>query len=202
VLYPLLEPVLNPASVHIVSSSSSGATQAGRILDELSYIWQLYLPRLPGMTSYFPGIWTTRQLWFDGFVGLYGALDTVFPGWVDDLALIPAALLALLCLRALVAERAALRRRAPELLVYAAMAFGLLVLVGAASYASDVLGHEEPFREPRYLLPLLPLFGLAIALAAKGAGRRWGPACAALIVTLFLAHDLFSQLLVVARYYG
>ena len=41
-----------------------------------------------------------------------------------------------------------------------------------------------------------------LALAARGAGRRWGPAAGASIVVLFLAHDIFSQLLVVSRFYG
>ena len=44
--------------------------------------------------------------------------------------------------------------------------------------------------------------GAALALAARGAGRRWGPAVGALIVVLFLAHDIFSQLLVASRFYG
>ena len=50
------------------------------MLGQVSYIWQLYLPRLPGMTNYFPGIFTSRQLWFDGLIGLYGWAETVFPG--------------------------------------------------------------------------------------------------------------------------
>ena len=58
------------------------------------------------------------------------------------------------------------------------------------------------YAQARYLLPLLPLLGVALALAARGAGRRLGPAVGALIVVLFLAHDIFSQLLVVGRYYG
>jgi hypothetical protein len=41
-----------------------------------------------------------------------------------------------------------------------------------------------------------------LALAARGAGRRRGPAAGALIVVLFFAHDVFSRLLVVARFYG
>ena len=59
-----------------------------------------------------------------------------------------------------------------------------------------------PTARPRYLLPLLPLLGGALALAARGAGRRWGPAAGALIVVLFLAHDIFSQLHVISRFYG
>ena len=52
------------------------------LADEINYIWQLYLPRLPGMFNDFPGLSTTTQLWFRGYVGLYGWLDTPFPGWV------------------------------------------------------------------------------------------------------------------------
>jgi len=59
-----------------------------------------------------------------------------------------------------------------------------------------------PFPESRYLLPLVALFGAALALAARGAGRRWGAATSALIVVALVAHDLFSQLQVIARYYG
>ena len=53
-----------------------------------------------------------------------------------------------------------------------------------------------------WIVPLLPLLGAALALSARGAGRRWGPAAGALIVVLVLAHDVFSQLQVIARYYG
>jgi hypothetical protein len=43
---------------------------------------------------------------------------------------------------------------------------------------------------------------LWLALAARGAGRRWGPPVGALIIVLFLGYDIFSQLLVVSRFYG
>jgi hypothetical protein len=201
-LYVASKQLVNGASVGIVSNSASNATQAGSLPNEISYIWQFYLPRLPGMPDYFPGIFTSRQLWFNGLTGLYGWADTVFPGWVYDLALIPAALLAALCARALVLGRATLKDRTVEALVYAIMLAGLLVLVGAASYVGDIVSHEGPFKEPRYLLPTVALFGVVLALAARGAGRRWGPAVGAAIVVLFLAHDLFSQLQVISSYYG
>ncbi len=56
----------------------------GSILGEINYIWQLYLPHVPGTVNDFPGLFTTQQLWFRGYVGLYGWLDTPFPGWVSD----------------------------------------------------------------------------------------------------------------------
>ncbi len=172
----------------------------GAIWAEASYIWQSYLPRLPGMVRYFPGLDTSR-LWFDRSIGLYGWLDTYFPGWVYDLALIPAATMAVLCLRELVLDRAVLRGRIGELLAYGAVAVGLLVLVGVNSYLKYP-GLAMDYAEPRYLLPLAALFGALLALAARGAGRRWGPVAGTLIVLLVLGHDIFSQLLLVSRYYG
>jgi hypothetical protein len=169
---------------------------------ELSYVWQFYLPRLPGMPDYFPSVSTWRQLWFNGLVGLYGWADTLFPGWVYDIALVPAAGIALLCLRELGRRRATLRGRVLELIAYTAMGAGVMAVVGVQSYASDVGRGFEPFWEPRYLLPMLVLWGAVVALAARGAGRRFGGVVGALLVVLFLSHDVFSQLQVIARYYG
>jgi hypothetical protein len=170
-------------------------------LDLISYVWQTYLPRLPGMPSFFPGISTLRQLWFARVVGDYGWLDTSFPLWVDSAALVPATLIAVLAVRAAVARRAALRARLAEALTYLAMGVGLMALVGI--YAFDARVSEgATYFQPRYLLALLPLAGACLALAARGAGRRWGPAAGALIVVLLLAHDIFAQLQVVARFYG
>jgi hypothetical protein len=181
-------------AVHLVNGQES-------LGSEVVYIWQLYLPRLPGMVNYFPGISTIRQLWFDRAIGFYGWLDTDFPVWVYDLALLPAGLIALLSLRTLIARRAALGRRLPELLVYLAMSIGLMVLIGADFHLHRI-SEGAGYGEPRYLLPLLPLVAAMLALAARGAGKRWGPAVGTLIVLLFLAHDIFSQLLVVSRFYG
>jgi 4-amino-4-deoxy-L-arabinose transferase-like glycosyltransferase len=181
--------------------SSGIDTTRGSLLDEIGYIWQLYLPRLPAMSSDFPGLFTARQIWLDGYVGLYGWLDTPFPGWVYDAALLPVGLIAAFCVRALLAGRAALRARVGELAVYVVMSAGLMVLIGADSYRSFPEVNAE-YGQARYLLPLLPLLGAVLALAARGAGRRWGPVLGAGIVVLFLGHDIFSQLQVVARYYS
>ena len=203
-----LSPVACYATINAVSGhpllgfvSSTIHILHGSPWAELNYIWQLYLPRLPGTVNDFPGLFTTGQLWFRGYVGLYGWLDTPFPGWVNSLAVIPAAAIGLLCGCSLVRARAALRSRASELAVYAIIAIGLMALVGEDSFLRFPALTAE-YAQVRYMLPLLPLLGAAVALAARGAGRRAGPAVGAVIVVLFLAHDVFSQLLVVARYYG
>ena len=198
-LYAAINALSGHAPLGIVPAGASQSLH--HALAEIDYIWQLYLPRLPGTVGDFPGLSSTRQIWFDGYVGLYGWLDTPFPGWVDGLALIPAAAIALLCGRALFLGRSALRSRAAELAVYAAICLGLMVLIGITSYRSFPARSAE-YGQVRYLLPLVAVLGAALALAARGAGRRWGPAAGALIVVVFLGQDVLSQLQVVARYYG
>lgn len=197
--------VVNALSHHASLGLASGGIaetnmHRGSPLAELSYIWQLFLPRLPGMTKDFAGIFTTR-LWFNRSIGMYGWLDTHFPEWVYNVALIPAGLIAALCIRALILGRAALRRRVGELFAYGAMGVGLMALVGADSYL-EFPRRAGSYAEPRYLLPATALFAAMLALAARGAGRRWGPALGTALVVLVLAHDIFSQLLEVGRYYG
>jgi 4-amino-4-deoxy-L-arabinose transferase-like glycosyltransferase len=183
------------------AASSALELVQGSLVHELSYVWQFYLPRLPWMRSYFPGIVTARDLWFDGTIGRFGWDDVFFPRWVYDFALLPAAALAALGLRALAMKRHRLSRRLPEIATYTTMALGLLVLVGADSYVSEHTGVGGPYWQPRYLLPLLPLLAVTLALAARGAGRR-ARATGVSIVVLLLANDLFAQLQTVARYYG
>lgn len=201
-LYALINRLSNHHTLGLASSGLHGASSGQHSLSgELSYIWQFYLPRLPGMHSDFGPIFTTRQIWFRNIVGLYGWGDTVFPAWVYDLAILPAGAIAVLCICALVRHRPAVRARLAELIVYALMSVGVLALVGAASYLLYPGGIAE-FADARYLLPMLALWGAILALAARGAGRRWGPAVGALLIVLVIAHDLFAQLQVLARYYG
>jgi hypothetical protein len=81
------------------------------------------------------------------------------------------------------------------------MALGLLLLIALDSHLNRLI-EGASYAEPRCLLPLLPLAAALLALAARGAGGHLGPADGALTVVLFLAHDVFSRLLVVARFYG
>lgn len=200
-VYLIVNLLTDKPGLGALSSGIDFTSGRGSLFKELSYIWQFYLPSLPGMASSHFHLFVTRDIWFDRWTGLYGWLDTVFPVWVENFALIPAVAILALFVRGLLLSRAALRARLGELSVYVAMAIGLLGLVGADSYLS--LGNEGAgYFEPRYMLPLAPLFAAVLALAARGAGRRAGPAVGGLIVVLFVGHDIFSQLLTVARFYG
>ncbi len=203
-----------PAILYAIHNASTGRPTFGMIsgsiesftshasFDEPSYIWQLYLPRLPGMTHYFAGVATYKDIWWDRWVGFYGWMDTTFPGWVANVALIPGTIIAGLCGRELYAQRATLRARLSEFAGYAAVGVGVLVMLGVSSYNGDVIGKTSAFAEPRYLVPLVPLLGAVFVLAVRGAGRRWAAIVGAAVVMLCLGHDLVSQLQVIGRYYG
>jgi hypothetical protein len=185
----------------LLSSGAQLTSEHRSVAQEIAYIWEFYLPRLPGMPNDFVDVSTIRQIWFDRSVGAYGWIDTYFPNWVYELALAAAGVIAVLFARSLISARAVLRSRAGEAVSYAVIGVGVLALVGADSYL-EFPGTAGSYSEPRYLLPLAVGFAAVLALAARGAGRRWGPPVGALIVLLIFAQDIFSQLLVVGRYYG
>jgi 4-amino-4-deoxy-L-arabinose transferase-like glycosyltransferase len=201
VIYIAINLIEGRPGLGIISSAIQDTGAHAHLPAELSYIWQRYLPHLPGMTIYFPGSFPLRDVWFNGFLAYYGWEDVFFSDWLNRLALIPALLIGLLGVRGLYVGRSRLRAHGGDLLVYTMMGVGMLVLMGADAYLeypNIVFG----YRSPRYLLPMLALACLVPALAARGAGRRWGRVAGVLIVCAFLAHDLFSQLLMVSNYYG
>lgn len=183
--------------------AAGGAPAATREIsraEQLSYVWQLYLPRLPFMDTqfeYFPP-W---QTWFKGFVGVFGWLDTPFPTWSYKLALGLAAPLLALALVGLFRIRERLAAHWPALLCFATISAGVLVSVGVLGlrYREDT---GFAFEQARYLFPLLPLYAAGLVMAARGAGRRLAQPAAAVLVVLLAAHGLFGQLLVIARFYG
>jgi 4-amino-4-deoxy-L-arabinose transferase-like glycosyltransferase len=181
------------------------ATGGSSIMERLSYIWQEFLPRLPFMQNAFDGfgLW---DIWFRGFIGSFGWLDYQFAGWVYSLAGVVFMVVfglgisgAFQLLRGPGWKR--MMWRTPLALVLVVMGVGLVIAIGwqGISYRKNT-GYQ--FEQARYLLPLLCLYGLLVALAARGAGRRWGPVVGGGLVVLAMAHGLFAELLTIARYYG
>jgi Predicted membrane protein (DUF2142) len=188
-----------PSPTGIVLPGSTETTSA-KIGDGFSYMWQFYLPRLPSMDPIFE-FYPLRQIWFDGFIGEFGWLEYGFANWVYDLALVIALVVLGLVARELIVVRAVIRSRLGELITYLALVAGLLVLIGGVSYIARI-GGATGYEQPRYLFPLLALYGALIAIAARGAGRRYGPAAGVLLVCLAVAHTAVAMLLTLTRYYG
>lgn len=202
VLYVLLNHVVwNRAAIPGgVGSVASNNGHRFSFQEEVSHVWQLFLPRLwmrPQFTLYSP-FWET---WFKGFVGRFGWLDYDFPGWVYQVAKYVSLSVCALALGELARGRHALRRRLGELGVYALAVIGLCVEIGIQSYRY-LIANNAVFEQPRYVLPLLCLYGAIVALAVRFGGRRWGPVLGAVLVVLAIGHDVFAQAVTIARYYA
>jgi hypothetical protein len=172
----------------------------------VDYLWQFYLPPLPFMHHgwFWGGRYPHYPLWqtyFQGFVGRFGWFAFGFPTWVSQVALAVALPVILLAGSLLVRARGIVRRRWPELVSYAAIVAGVLLLVGLVGYRVRA-GGDSNFEQTRYLFALLPLYGALVAVAARAAGRRWGPVVAAVFLVLAIANSVFGQLLTVAHYFG
>jgi 4-amino-4-deoxy-L-arabinose transferase-like glycosyltransferase len=169
--------------------------------ETLDYTWELFAPRLWFMHHAFFVKNPLWQTWFNGSIGRFGWLDYTFPKWVYDDARYLLYVLLALAVAGVVRARAHVRALAPLFVCFAVMLVGL---IGAIGYAGIryVLSTGYPFEQARYLFALVPLYGLFIALAARGGGRRWGPAIGAALVVLAMAHGLFAETLTISRYYG
>ena len=196
--------VFDRSGVTTTAGFASAETTANTTLrGTASYIWQVFLPALPGMER-FVSIQNSYVLWdtfIQGFVGRFGWWHFGFALWVNQLVL--GVYLAVLALTGagLFRARRALRRRWPELVVYVLILAGYVGLVEVAAYRYQS-HHMAAFEQTRYLLPLVPLYGGLVAIAATAGGRRWGPAIGAFLVVLAMAHSLFAMLLVIGHYYA
>ena len=187
----------------VPAPSGGGAAASLDPIAGLGYMWQLYLPRLPFMADEFQGPNPMPNLWLHGIIGKFGWLDAEWPDAVYGYARWALVLIVVLAIFELVraARRGDLAGRWSELVTYGAVVGGLLVLIGWAGYRARVTG-APGFEQARYLLPLLPLYGAGVALAARLWGPRRGPLVAAVLVGVALSHDVLAQLLTVSRFYG
>jgi hypothetical protein len=200
-LLMLLDALVWERTLILARTPSAIHEDHGGLGGQLSYLWQVYLPRLPGQTPAFPELKPTYDLWVSGFVGRFGWVTVEYPSWayrMGEIVLITGGLLAL---RTLVVRRAAVRIRRLELLGYGLIAGGLFLLMGLVALRGFAPGIKGAV-QGRYVLPLLALFAALLALAARGAGERWGRAAGVAIVMLTIAWSLFGQLLTIAYYYG
>jgi 4-amino-4-deoxy-L-arabinose transferase-like glycosyltransferase len=181
-------------------SAAPGVVLKFNFREELSHIWQLFLPPI-GMRhqfSYLP-LWKT---WFKGFFGRLGWLDYKFPYHFYVGALVVSVAVVLVAVGELVRRRRAFARRVAEFVVYALALAGVCVEVGVESYREMIQsGGVGQFEQARYLLPLLCLYAAIAALAARFGGRRWGPAIGATLVVFAIGHDIFAQVITISRYY-
>jgi hypothetical protein len=138
---------------------------------------------------------------FDRFVSGFGMLEAAFPLGVLRGLKITALVVGVLAVVGLVLRRRDLRRRLDLVLVYAAAAIGYLALLHAAAFRS-LLTTSDPVITGRYLLPLIVLYGLAIALAVAWLPRRWAPVAGGAAVSCVLLLQVAAMGVLFERFYA
>jgi 4-amino-4-deoxy-L-arabinose transferase-like glycosyltransferase len=164
--------------------------------DYLAYIKHFYVP---GPDKWFGTQTPVYSVWMHSFFATFGWSDTLFPDRVyrvlTGLCVGVAVLLGVAAWR----ERRAARRALPIILVGAASVVVLLLLLHLAFYLTFA---GYPGEQGRYLLPLVPFFGAALAASTLALGRRWAPLLAVFYVTALGCFTLFSYGLELTRYYA
>jgi predicted membrane protein DUF2142 len=188
----------------LVGSGGGVATEgvaAGNWREMLVYVWQDYLPRLPFMVDLFSD-YPAWNRWFLDWIGRFGWGDYGVP---SSAGVVAALILGIVVMTGLVHfirhARVVAHRFGAELLTYAAMAVGLLFLLGYTGYGySRTTGYG--FEQARYLLPLLPLYigsiGTGLVSMRAGAGAVFGT----VIVVGSTILCYWGMALTISRFYG
>jgi 4-amino-4-deoxy-L-arabinose transferase-like glycosyltransferase len=169
-----------------------------------SYIWQFYLPR-PSFLTPAPlvgdGGDPLYHTWMKSGWAAFGWLEVRLPEWVYRVLTVLSA--GALVAGVAVAVRAVLRdRRLLGLVAFFALAVvGLLFIVHWAEFTIVSL-ENIPFIQGRYILPLLPLGGAAVAGAISLLPARARAAAAGLVVGGLLVLQVASLGVNVGRYFA
>lgn len=191
------------AVVNSIGTPAGVTPQPFRVGQFFSYLWQFYLPRLGFMTPFrttSPHL-AVFDVWIREGSGVFGYADVTMPAWVYAVL---GSLVALFLIAALaVVGRILLARTdaAAGLMAFFVVSFGaLLVLLHVSDYRSMIAG-DGPLLQGRYLLPALPLLGLAVALAIGRLPSRLRSATAGAVVASLLVLQVIALATVATTYY-
>lgn len=174
------------------------------------YVWQFYLPRLPGQglfrlprlgvlpwPRFEPGL-PLWNVWIREGWGVFGWVDLYLPGWIY--VVLAAVTGAVAAAGAAIIARFRDRLRL-ALVAFFALAFAALLAVSHVIEYETLRGGTGAFIQGRYLLPVIGLLGLGVALiVSRLPVRARGPVTAVLLVSL-LAVQVIALATVMKAYY-
>jgi 4-amino-4-deoxy-L-arabinose transferase-like glycosyltransferase len=166
----------------------------------LSYVWQVFLPRLPFMTELQKPSWPFYDIYIERGWAAFGWYAFKFPGWVY--ALITAGVVGgfLLCAVTVWRERVAATARFWELAVLVTALVGVIAGVEAAYF--NTFAVDNLLEQGRYAFTaIVPLAAIA-AGACFAFGRRRAPLVGSLLVCAVIALAVCSQVLGLTSFYS
>lgn len=153
-----------------VLESTSGAQF--NVREFASYLWQFYLPRLPFMNDSIGPDYGVKIAFVETFFGVFASLEVLWPPLVYDmLALASLIGLAALC-AVVIRARGRLVARWDVAAFLAVVPLTLVLALHFAAYRNLQIDPSNPIIVGRYLFPLLPLFGVAVAVVVRALPER------------------------------
>jgi 4-amino-4-deoxy-L-arabinose transferase-like glycosyltransferase len=192
-----------PAAAQVTQTTASAAVAGTSLREFASYLWQYYLPRVPGQDQFkiaaIDNGYPALKVWIMGQWGAFGWLEVVFPDWVYEV------LFAITGAITAAAGWALWRvRRMVDLKVAAFLALVVVCLFAGLHWTDyhQIKAGQPGFNQGRYLFPLLGLYGViwAGALSLVPAARRG--AVAGFATGLLFSWHLLSIGLVLERFYA
>jgi hypothetical protein len=183
--------------VHALNSGSFNLRQF------LSFVYQFYFPRLPSLRPRLGPDYGYRQVFIDTFYGTFGWLEVTFKQRIYDLLQVLSALGLLAFYTTCVVRWRVLMRSWPAVAVMLSLLLTMLFFLHYVSYRALIgNGATDPIVVGRYLLPMVSLFGLAIAFTVGSLPRRAAPVVGAVILSIGVLLSLGGIGLTAARFYA
>jgi hypothetical protein len=169
----------------------------------LEYLWRFYLPALPGMKARLGPAFGFRQVFIETFYGAFGWLEVRFKPRIYDVLELASVLGVLWLTATCLVRRRLLRSQWPQVLVMLALLVVTVVFLHYVSYRTLVGDHgSDPLIVGRYLLPIISLFGLAIAFTIGSLPRRLGSLAGAGVLAAGVLLSLTGLGITAVRFYG
>jgi Predicted membrane protein (DUF2142) len=179
-------------------------TGAGFKLEQfLSSSYQFYLPKLTEMHRRVGPAYGYRQVFIDTFYGAFGSLEVAFKARIYDTLQVLSAFGLLGLYTSVVVRWRHFWKSWPVVSVMLALLITNLVFLHYVSYRSLLdSGGKEPLIVGRYLLPMVSLFGLAVAFTVGSLPRRLGPLIGAIVLAGGVLLSLTGIGITMARFYA
>lgn len=195
--YVIAGAISRPAAAQISAASTTAGTDLPRLV---SYLWQYYLPRLPGMDP-FPtaaDFLPAYDVWFKGVWFQFGWTEVVLRNRYYLLVLAIT-----LVIVAAAASELWRRRATGDKMVGAFIAVVTLSLLAGLHWSDyRLIQGGGSFAQGRYLLPLVGVAGVVLGLGIRRlAPERRGVAVAAVLGSLFVVQAV-ALTVVVQRFYA
>lgn len=184
-----------------VSSLNTGRF---KLTQFISNIYQFYFSSgLPSLPARLGPAYGYRQVFIDTFYGTFGWLEVTFSQRIYDLLELLSGVGLVAFYTSCVTRWRALMRSWPVVVVMLSLLVTLLFFLHYVSYRALVgNGGTDPIVVGRYLLPMVSLFGVAIAFTVGSLPRRAGPLAGAAVLSLALLLALGGIGITAARFYA